>query len=374
MGHDHHHGPAAGRAGERHRRPLTISLLLVLAFLVVQVVTGLLTGSLSLLSDAGHMATDALGLAMALAAIHLANRQDHRSARTFGLYRLEILAALANAVLLFGVAVYVLFEAVQRLSDPVEIASVPVFVVGLLGLAVNVVSFRLLREGASESINVEGAYLEVVADMLGSLGVVVGAVVIWTTGWTWVDPVVGAAIGVFILPRAFRLGREALRILLQQAPAGCRPGRDHRRPDRHRGRGRGARPAPVDADVGHGGADRARRHHRRAPSPTPSWTARERCCAERPWHLPRDPAGGAGLAPRLRRDRLVTASPSDGTRTGSDHATSEPSSTSSGARINSGTSTSGSGLTTWRREPAPWSSKRRAVTSRRRSIEPSAWL
>ena len=218
MGHDHQHGPAAGRAGERHRRPLTISLLLVLAFLVVQVVTGLVTGSLSLLSDAGHMATDALGLAMALAAIHLASRADRRSARTFGLYRLEILAALANAVLLFGVALYVLYEAVQRLSDPVEIASIPVFVVGLLGLAVNVVSFRLLQEGAAESINIEGAYLEVLADMLGSIGVVVGAVVIWTTGWTWVDPVVGAAIGVFILPRALRLGREALRILLQQAP------------------------------------------------------------------------------------------------------------------------------------------------------------
>lgn len=221
MGHDHHHGPAAGRAGERHRRPLTISLVLVLAFLVVQVVTGLVTGSLSLLSDAGHMATDALGLAMALAAIHLASRAEQRSARTFGLYRLEILAALANAVLLLGVAVYVLYEAVQRLSDPVEIASVPVFVVGLLGLGVNVVSFRLLREGADESINIEGAYLEVVADMLGSLGVVLGAIVIWTTGWTWVDPVVGAAIGVFILPRALRLGREALRILLQQAPAGA---------------------------------------------------------------------------------------------------------------------------------------------------------
>jgi cobalt-zinc-cadmium efflux system protein len=218
MGHDHHHGPAAGRAGERHRRPLTIALLLVLAFLVVQVVTGLVTGSLALLSDAGHMATDALGLAMALAAIHLASRADHRSARTFGLYRLEILAALANAVLLFGVALYVLYEAAHRLSDPVEIASVPVFVVGLLGLGVNVVSFRLLREGADESINIEGAYLEVLADMLGSIGVVVGAVVIWTTGWTWVDPLVGAAIGVFILPRAFRLGREALRILLQQAP------------------------------------------------------------------------------------------------------------------------------------------------------------
>ena len=191
----------------------------MLAFLVVQVVAGLATGSLSLLSDAGHMATDALGLAMALAAIHLASRTDRRSTRTFGLYRLEILAALANAALLFGVAVYVLYEAAHRLSDPVEVASVPVFVVGLLGLAVNVVSFRLLREGAAQSINVEGAYLEVLADMLGSLGVVAGAVVIWTTGWTWVDPVVGAAIGVFILPRAYRLGRDALRILLQQAPA-----------------------------------------------------------------------------------------------------------------------------------------------------------
>ncbi len=221
MGHGHHHGPASGRAGERHRRPLTLSLLLVLGFLVVQVVTGVVTGSLSLLSDAGHMATDALGLGMALAAIHLASRSDRRSARTFGLYRLEILAALANSILLFGVAVYVLIEAVQRLHAPTEVSSVPVFVVGLLGLAVNVVSFQLLRAGAEESINIEGAYLEVVADMLGSIGVVLGAVVIWTTGWTWVDPLVGAAIGVFILPRAFRLGREALRILLQQAPAGA---------------------------------------------------------------------------------------------------------------------------------------------------------
>ena len=122
-------------------------------------------------------------------------------------------------MLLLGVALYVLFEAVQRLSDPTEVASVPVFVVGVLGLVVNVISFRLLRAGASESINIEGAYLEVIADMLGSIGVVIGAVVIWGTGWTWVDPVVGAAIGLFILPRALRLGRESLRILLQHAPA-----------------------------------------------------------------------------------------------------------------------------------------------------------
>lgn len=218
MGHDHHHGPAAGRAGERHRRPLTISLVLVVVFLVVQVVTGLATGSLALLSDAGHMATDALGLAMALAAIHLASRPEQRSARTFGLYRLEILAALANAVLLAGVALYVLREAVLRLSEPVEVASLPVFVVGLAGLVVNVVCFALLRRGAEESINVKGAYLEVLADLLGSFGVVVAALVMWGTGWTWVDPVIGAAIGVFILPRAWTLGRDAVRILLQQAP------------------------------------------------------------------------------------------------------------------------------------------------------------
>jgi cobalt-zinc-cadmium efflux system protein len=218
--HSHSHGAAAGRAGARHARALTIGLGLIVAFLVVQVVTGLLTDSLALLSDAGHMATDALGLAMALAAIHLASKSSERSRRTFGLYRLEILAALANAVLLFGVAGYVLYEAVERLREPAEIAAVPVLVVGLLGLVVNIVVFLMLRQGADESINIEGAYLEVVADMLGSIGVVVGALAMMTMGWTWVDPVIGAGIGVFILPRAYRLGREALRILLQEAPAG----------------------------------------------------------------------------------------------------------------------------------------------------------
>ena len=165
------------------------------------------------------MATDALGLGMALAAIHAASRAGANPQRTFGLYRLEILAALANAVLLFGVAAYVLYEAVIRLGEDREIDSAPVLIVGLLGLAVNVVAFLLLRAGSKESLNVEGAYLEVLSDTLGSLGVVVGALVWGATGWTWVDPVIGAAIGVFILPRAFRLGREAVRILVQAAPA-----------------------------------------------------------------------------------------------------------------------------------------------------------
>jgi cobalt-zinc-cadmium efflux system protein len=218
-GHGHDHG-AAARAGARYKGRLGAALGLTIAFLVVQVVAGLATGSLALLSDAGHMATDALGLTMALLAIHVASRGGRDRQRTFGLYRLEILAALANAVLLFGVAAYVLVEAARRLSDPPEIASGVVLVVGVIGLAVNLVSFSLLRSGSRESINVEGAYLEVMADMLGSIGVIVAALVMALTSWEWVDPVIGAAIGIFILPRAWHLGREALRILVQAAPAG----------------------------------------------------------------------------------------------------------------------------------------------------------
>lgn len=218
MGHDHNHAPI--RAGARHAGRLKISFALIVGFLVVQVVVGLASGSLALLSDAGHMATDALGLGMALAAISAANREIHAPHRTFGLYRLEILAALANAALLFGVAAYVLYEAVRRLSDPPSIGSTPVLIVGVIGLAVNVVAFVILREGASESLNVRGAYLEVMSDMLGSVGVIIAAIVMGATGWGWVDPVVGAGIGLFILPRAWRLGRESLRVLVQAAPIG----------------------------------------------------------------------------------------------------------------------------------------------------------
>jgi cobalt-zinc-cadmium efflux system protein len=218
MGHDHGHADL--RAGARHAGRLWWSFALITGFLVVQVVVGLASNSLALLSDAGHMATDALGLGMALAAITAANRAVQPQYRTFGLYRLEILAALANAVLLFGVAGYVLIEAVRRLDDPPEVSSVPVLVVGVIGLAVNLIAFVLLRQGATESINVRGAYFEVVADALGSVGVIVAAGLMWATGWGWVDPVIGAGIGLFILPRAWRLGRDAVRILVQAAPEG----------------------------------------------------------------------------------------------------------------------------------------------------------
>ena len=223
MGHDHahghQHGVAASRAGARHQRPLAIALALTCAFLVVQVVTGVATRSLALLSDAGHMATDALGLGMALAAIQAASKARNHPQRTFGLYRLEILAALINAVLLFGVAGYVFVKAISRLSDAADVASTPVLIVGVIGLVVNVIAFLLLRAGSKESLNLQGAYIEVLSDMLGSVGVIVAAIVWGITGWAWVDPAIGAAIGVFILPRAWKLGREALRVLVQAAPA-----------------------------------------------------------------------------------------------------------------------------------------------------------
>ena len=145
-------------------------------------------------------------------------RRDDAGQHTFGLYRLEILAAFVNALLLFGVAIYVLVEAVRRVTGEPEVLGVPMLVVATLGLVVNLVAFALLREGAKESINVEGAYLEVLADTLGSVGVIVAAVLLELFGWTWVDPVVGAAIGLWILPRTWRLGGQAVRILLQAAP------------------------------------------------------------------------------------------------------------------------------------------------------------
>ena len=218
-GHDHGHGVAALRAGARHLKPLAISFGLIVAFSFVQIVVGIVTGSLALLSDAGHMATDALGLGMAIAAIQAASRGRANPQRTFGLYRLEILAALFNAVLLFAVAGYVLYEAVRRIGDAPDVASAPVIIVGIIGLFVNVVAFALLRAGSKESLNMRGAYLEVMSDSVGSIGVIVAAVVWGLTGWTWVDPVIGAVIGVFILPRAWRLGHEALLVLVQAAPA-----------------------------------------------------------------------------------------------------------------------------------------------------------
>ena len=218
MSGDHAHAGAAS-AGGRHKRPLRLAFAITAGYMLVEAAAGLITGSLALLSDAGHMLTDVAGLGMALAAIQFAETK-RSSSQTYGLYRLEVLASVLNAVLLFAVAGYVLYEAIQRFSEPPEIPGLTLLVVAALGLAVNIVSFRLLRSGAEESLNVRGAFLEVIADALGSVGVILAGVIVLTTGWPYADPIIGAGIGLFILPRAWRLGREALRILLEIAPAG----------------------------------------------------------------------------------------------------------------------------------------------------------
>jgi cobalt-zinc-cadmium efflux system protein len=218
MGAGHDHGAQAVHAGQRHRGRLWWAFGLLAGFMLVEGAAALATGSLALLSDAGHMFTDVLGIGMALAAITAAGRAGTDPQRTFGLYRLEVLAALANAVLLSGVAVYVLIEAVRRFTDPPDVPAGWMLAVAIGGLVVNLVAFALLRSGAQDSLNVRGAYLEVVGDLLGSVGVIVAAVVIAVTGWAYADPIIAVVVALMILPRTAKLGLAAVRILVQAAP------------------------------------------------------------------------------------------------------------------------------------------------------------
>jgi cobalt-zinc-cadmium efflux system protein len=217
-GHDHSH--AVRRAAAQNVGRLWVAFVLTAVFVVVEVVTAFVAGSLALLSDATHMATDAVSIALTLGAILVANRARTSGMRTFGLYRLEILAALVNAVLLFASAVYVLVEAVLRLvHDDVDVEAGPMLIVAVLGLVVNIVVFGLLRRGARENLAMESAYTDALADAAGSVGVIVAAVVVVTAGWEQIDPIVAAVIAVWIVPRAWGLGARALRVLLQVAPA-----------------------------------------------------------------------------------------------------------------------------------------------------------
>jgi cation diffusion facilitator family transporter len=217
MGHGHSHAPIT--AGGAHRRRLVVVLGLTLAVLVAEIVGAVLSGSLALLADAGHMATDAAGLALALAAVGLAQRPA-RGRRTFGWQRVEILAAVANGMLLLAVAAYVLIEAIRRIGEPPEIGAGLMLVVASVGLVVNLVSLSVLHVGRDASLNMRGAYLEVLADALGSVAVIVAAVVIATTGWTPADIVASAVIGCLVVPRAWHLLREAFDVLLEAAPRG----------------------------------------------------------------------------------------------------------------------------------------------------------
>ena len=212
-GHDH------GLSEMKHEKPLWWAFGMTAVFLVAEIVGGILTNSLALLSDAAHMGTDALALGISLFAVRM-SRRPADAKRSYGYARMEALGALVNGGMLFVVAGYILWEAVARFSHPPEVASTGMLVVAILGLVVNVIAMRLLKAASGESLNVKGAYLEVWADMLGSVGVIVGAIIIQVTGFALVDPIVAVLIGLWVLPRTWLLLRDAVHILMQGVPDG----------------------------------------------------------------------------------------------------------------------------------------------------------
>ena len=211
------HGTKLTAAGKNKTR-LGFVLGLTTTYLVAEVIGGLLTGSLALLADAGHMMTDVAGLALALIAIRFAE-SPATPERTYGYYRIEILAALTNAIILIGISFYILYEAYERFRNPPEVQSGAMLAVAAVGLAVNIVGIYLLRSASEESLNMKGAYFEVLSDMLTSIGVIVAATIMLTTGWYYADPLISAGIGLFILPRTRILLRDAVGVLLEGTPS-----------------------------------------------------------------------------------------------------------------------------------------------------------
>ena len=202
----------------RNKRQLTLVFGCTTVYLVIEVIGGLMTGSLALLADAGHMLTDVGGLGLALFAIRFAERPA-TPARTYGYYRVEILAAVVNAVVLIGISVYILYEAYQRFRNPPAIQSLGMVGVAAVGLVVNIAGMLILRRGSTESLNLKGAYFEVLSDMLSSVGAIAAGLIMWTTEWYYADPLFSAGIGLFILPRTWTLLREAVGVLLEGTPS-----------------------------------------------------------------------------------------------------------------------------------------------------------
>lgn len=213
QGHDHSHAMVI----EGNVKKLSFALAMTSTFLIVEVIAGFMTQSLALLSDAAHMFTDAAALAIALVAIKI-GKLPADNKRTFGYQRFEILAALFNALMLFVVAIYILYEAYQRFSQPPEIQSVGMMIVAVIGLVINLISMKILFSSSQESLNIKGAYLEVLSDALGSVGVIVGGAIIYFTGWMWVDTVIAVLIGFWVLPRTWILLKQSINILLEGVP------------------------------------------------------------------------------------------------------------------------------------------------------------
>lgn len=224
-GFDQSHGSASatGHVGGRYRMRLAGAFVLTAAFFGVELVAGLISGSLALLSDAGHMGADVVALGAALMATVIATRPDSTGRRTFGSYRVEIFASGLAVLIMLGMGVYVVVEAISRLDSDTPVATGTMLLVGALGLVINLISMLLLRSGSTQSLAVRGAYFEVLADAAGSVGVIVAALLIRATGTTVWDLVVAVAIAVFIVVRAVMLGRQVLTVLAQHAPDGVDP-------------------------------------------------------------------------------------------------------------------------------------------------------
>lgn len=204
---------------DKKERYLWIALGLTSIFTIVEIIGGWVFNSLALLSDAAHMFTDVASLVIALIAIQIGKKVADVK-RTFGYYRFEILAAVLNAIILFFVAIYIFYEAYQRLFVPSDIQPIGMLIVAAFGLLVNVIAIKLLKEGSKENLNVRGAYLEAWADMLGSVGVILAAIIIYFTHWQGVDSIIAIIIGLWVLPRTWLLLKESINILLEGVPAG----------------------------------------------------------------------------------------------------------------------------------------------------------
>ncbi|MGB0435843.1 MAG: cation diffusion facilitator family transporter [Mycobacterium sp.] len=214
MGAGHNHGSADTRVSR-----MLIAAGILSVFFVVELTTALAINSIALLADAGHMLTDLVAMFMGLTAVLMARRGSTSPSRTYGWHRAEVFTAVANAVLLLGVAGFILYEAFQRLGDAPDVPGVPLIVVALAGLLANAVVVLLLRSHAKTSLAVKGAYMEVIADTLGSVGVLVAGIVTVTTGWPYADVVVAVLVALWVLPRAISLARTALRILSETSPS-----------------------------------------------------------------------------------------------------------------------------------------------------------
>ncbi len=236
--HDHDHTPTVTSANERK---VLVSFFLIFGFMLVEAVGGVLSGSLALLADAGHMLTDAVALALAYAAFRFGRRAAD-SKRTFGYLRFEVIAGFLNAVTLFAIVAWIAYEAWERLQAPPVILAGPMMIVAVLGLLINVLVLWIMTRGETDHVNVKGAILHVMGDLLGSVGAIVAAIVIYFTGWTPIDPILSVLVAALILRSAWKLLAKSIHILLEGAPEDASPEKGGTRPDEHCARPGGCQP------------------------------------------------------------------------------------------------------------------------------------